>query len=146
MAFPDQVIAQGPEVFNFIPQRPPMVMIDTLISCADKRTCTSFKILPDNIFVKNGLFSEPGIIENIAQTAAAGLGFSISEKRKSNQIPIGVIGAIKDLKIYCLPETGEALNTEVKIVFEHMNASIIKGEVFAGTKMVADCEMKIFLL
>ena len=146
MAFPDKVIARGIEVYTFLPQRPPMVMIDTFISCCDKTTNTSLTILPENVFVKNGFLAEPGIIENIAQTAAAGLGFSILQNANGKDVPVGVIGGIKDLKIYFLPKTGEELKTEVTIIFEVLNASVLKGKVFAGDRMVADCEMKIFLI
>ena len=57
-----------------IPQKPPMVMVDRLVSIEGKTTITAFRISPDNIFVEKGLFREPGLIENMAQTAAAGVG------------------------------------------------------------------------
>jgi predicted hotdog family 3-hydroxylacyl-ACP dehydratase len=145
MAFPDKVIACGTEIYNFLPQRPPMVMIDTLISCNDKITVTSLEILPDNIFADNGFLAEPGIIENIAQTAAAGVGYMYKNNTSENEVPIGVIGAIKDLKIYFLPKTGETIRTEVIVLYEVMNASVISGKVYSDNKIIAECEMKIFL-
>jgi predicted hotdog family 3-hydroxylacyl-ACP dehydratase len=146
MASPDKIIAQGTDIHKFLPQRPPMVMIDTFISCTDIKTFTSLTIIPENIFVTNGFLAEPGIIENIAQTAAAGLGFSIINKGLGNEVPVGVIGGINNLKIYFLPKTGVVIKTEVTIVHEVLNASIISGKVFAGNRLVADCEMKIFLI
>ena len=145
MAFSDKVIARGPEINDFLPQRSPMLMIDTIISCSDKTTKTSFKILPENIFLRDGFLAEPGIIENIAQTAAAGLGYSIKKNIPGKNVPIGVIGGIKDLKIYFLPETGTEIKTEVTVIYEVLNASVINGKVFSENRMVADCEMKIFL-
>lgn len=145
MAFPDKVIAGGKEIYKFLPQRPPMVMIDTLISCKDKTTITSLEILPENIFVKAGLLAEPGIIENIAQTAAAGVGYLFKNSSFENEVPIGVIGAIKDLKIYFLPKIGMEITTEVFVEHEVLNASVITGKVYSDNKIVAECEMKIFL-
>jgi predicted hotdog family 3-hydroxylacyl-ACP dehydratase len=145
MAFPDKVIAHGIEIYDFLPQRPPMVMIDTLISCQDKTTITSLNILPDNVFVKDGYLAEPGIIENIAQTAAAGVGYMYKNNSSEKEVPIGVIGAIKDLKIYFLPKTGETIRTEVVVLYEVMNASVIYGKVYSDNKIIAECEMKIFL-
>jgi predicted hotdog family 3-hydroxylacyl-ACP dehydratase len=145
MAFPDKVIACGAEIYNFLPQRPPMVMIDTLISCQDKTTFTSLEILAENIFVEDGFFTEPGIIENIAQTAAAGVGYMYKNNTSESEVPIGVIGAVKDLKIYFLPKTGIKIQTEVTVEHEVMNASVITGKVFSESKLVAECEMKIFL-
>jgi 3-hydroxymyristoyl/3-hydroxydecanoyl-(acyl carrier protein) dehydratase len=146
MASPDKIIAKGKDLLRFLPQRPPMVMIDTFISCHEKTNVTSFDILPENIFMKDGFFTEPGIIENIAQTAAAGLGYAIINDAHLVEVPIGVIGGIKNLKIYFLPKSGETIKTEVKVVYELMNASVIHGETTIGNKKVAECEMKIFLV
>ena len=145
MAFTDKVIASGIEIHNFLPQRPPMIMIEKLISCIDKTTHTSLRILPDNIFVKDGFLAEPGIIENIAQTAAAGVGYMFKNNSTENEVPIGVIGAIKDLKIYFLPKIGDEIITEVVVLHEVLNASVIYGKVISENKLLAECEMKIFL-
>ncbi len=56
-----------------IPQKPPMVMVDRIVEINDMTTVTAFLIRADNVFVDNGLFREPGLIENIAQSAAAGM-------------------------------------------------------------------------
>ncbi len=61
-------------VLSLIPQRPPFVMIDRLVSSDADIIKTSFKITGDNIFVTDGRFREPGLLENIAQTAAARAG------------------------------------------------------------------------
>jgi len=145
MALPDKIIARGTGIYDYLPQRPPMVMIDTLISCIDKTTITSLQILPENIFVKDGFLAEPGIIENIAQTAAAGVGYMYRTNPEGNEVPIGVIGAINDLKIYFLPKTGTEIRTEVSVLYQVLNASVITGRVFTDHKVVAECEMKIFL-
>ena len=61
----------SPEKIN-IPQKPPMVMVDKLIFAEEKKVVTSFLIRRDNIFCSDGVFTEAGLIENMAQTAAAG--------------------------------------------------------------------------
>ena len=69
-----------------IPQRPPFVMIDKLLSFSETTTTTGLSIRADNIFVENGLFKEPGLVENIAQTAAARAGYvSQTEKKPGKQ-------------------------------------------------------------
>ena len=62
-----------PQEIN-IPQKPPMVMVDRLTGVVDNVTTTNFLIRDDNIFCEKGEFREPGLIENMAQTAAAGTG------------------------------------------------------------------------
>jgi hypothetical protein len=137
------MIAQGEEVLKLIPQRPPIVMVDKLISAADKKTVSGFTILEDNIFVENGVFMEPGIIENIAQSAALGVGYVCS--MKNEKVPLGFIGAVKSLKIFALPKVGEEITTEIQVDYEVFEATLITGKVYCKDTLMAQCEMKIFL-
>jgi len=53
-------ILASDKVFEMIPQKPPMVMIDSLLEHDEVRSLSSFFILSENIFCKDGLFTEPG--------------------------------------------------------------------------------------
>lgn len=118
-------------------------MVDEVISSDEEFTESSFTIKPDNVFIDNGVFVESGLVENIAQTMALRGGvIRIREKRDA---PIGLIGAIKNLKVYRLPEVGTTIQTKIKIEYEVLMATIIKGEVFQDDEVLAECEMKIFL-
>ncbi len=137
------MIAQGEEVLKFIPQRPPIVMVDQLISAADKTTISGLTIKADNIFVENNIFQEPGIIENVAQSAALGVGYVCQLENK--KVPLGFIGAIKNLVIYDLPKVGDHITTEIKVDYEVFEATLITGKVYCHDQLLAQCEMKIFL-
>jgi hypothetical protein len=137
------MIAEGEDVLKLIPQRPPIVMVDKLIYAADKKTVSGFTIKADNIFVENGILQEPGIIENIAQSAALGVGYVCSVKNE--KVPLGFIGAVKNLKIFDLPKVGEEINTEIQVDYEVFEATLITGKVFLKERQIAQCEMKIFL-
>jgi predicted hotdog family 3-hydroxylacyl-ACP dehydratase len=137
------MLAKGEEILEFIPQRPPVVMIDTLFFSDEKKTISGFTIAAQNIFCEAGVLSESGLVENIAQTAAAGVGYVCKTQNKS--VPIGFIAAIKDLNIYHLPSVDENLITTVILVNSVMGISIIKGTVIASGKLFADCEMRIFV-
>ena len=63
------------DVKALIPQKPPFIMIDRLVHFDEVFTRTEFKIVPDNIFVEGGKLLESGLVENIAQTCAARLGY-----------------------------------------------------------------------
>ena len=82
-----------------------MVMIDKLLFSDTEKCITGLHITEENIFCNDGLFREPGLIENMAQTAAVQAGYNSSlksEQGKFKEAPIGFIGAIKDLKIHLL--------------------------------------------
>ena len=134
----------GKELLKLIPQRPPMVMIEKLIYSDEKRTQTILTVKHDNIFCSNELFREPGIIENMAQTAAAGVGYFA--KINNIKVKTGFIGAIKNLKIHSLPKIGSELKTEVNLMNKIGDVSVISGKVFCKDNLIACCEMKIFLM
>ena len=118
-------------------------MVDGLLESDQEKTVSTLTIEPDNIFVEEGLFKEPGLIENIAQTAALRAGY---EADKNNEKPkVGFIGSVKRMKIYSLPKVGETLNTRLTILMEMENISVIKGEVMVNDKLIAEGEMNIFL-
>lgn len=127
-----------------IPQKPPMVMVDRLIRTDGRETVTSFVIRSDNVFVENGRLAEPGLIENMAQTAAAGTG--AAGQGPDARPRTGFIGAIKDLKIVSLPAVGEEITTCVTVEHTVMDASVINAVVSNGQQVIATCGMKIFLV
>lgn len=136
------IIAQD-NITSVIPQRPPFVMIDQLVSCNETGSDTTFLIKVDNILVEDGELSEAGITENIAQTAAAGLGYMTL--KNNAPIVIGYIAAIKNLEIFSQPQIGDVIATNVTITNQVFDVTIIIGTVKCNNQMLAKCEMKIYL-
>ena len=73
-------IAEGGQLLKLIPQRHPMVMIDKLFFSDAEKCITGLHINEENIFCNNGFFCEPGLIENMAQTAAVHAGYNTLPK------------------------------------------------------------------
>ncbi len=141
-------IIEGEAVSALIPQKPPIEMVDKLWFNDDSKTISGFTIKEGNIFCENGLFCEPGIIENIAQTAALRVGYIVSLMEQNGEKvnpPVGYIGAIKRLTIHKLPKVGSELITEVVIQQIIFDVTLITGKTTINGEPVADCEMKIFL-
>ena len=126
-----------------IPQKQPFVMIDKLIYSDEKTTRCGFTIPSDNVLVEKGEFSVPGLVENIAQTAAARMGYLA--KQKKIPVPLGFIGAIKNLEIFYLPKVNEELETEITIENQVFDVTIISGRIKCKNLLIAQCEMKIFI-
>jgi predicted hotdog family 3-hydroxylacyl-ACP dehydratase len=127
-----------------IPQKPPMVMVDRLIRSEGTETVTAFMIRPDNVFLENGKLTEAGLIENMAQTAAAGSGSKPEEAGREPRT--GFIGGIKDLAINKLPCTGEEIVTRATVEHSVLDATVVRAEVRLNERVIAGCEMKIFLI
>ncbi|MFW5793112.1 MAG: 3-hydroxyacyl-ACP dehydratase [Bacteroidota bacterium] len=137
------MLAEGKEIFKYIPQRPPFVFIDKLFQADKEKLVSGFYVCKDNPLIADGKLSESGLVENIAQTAAAGIGY----KCIANNEPVlpGFIGAVKKLQINDLPETGSEIETTVKVVTEVMNATVIHGVIMYNEKILAECDMNIFI-
>lgn len=131
------------DILPFIPQRPPFVMIQELIACDENSAMTTLVVKEENIFTKNGLLGEPALVENIAQTAAARIGYICQQENKP--VPIGYIAAVQNLVIFRLPNVGYRLKTEIVIKNQVMHVTIISGTVKINDEVIAGCEMKIFI-
>ena len=126
-----------------IPQRSPFVMIDKLLEVAETSTTSGFTILDNNIFVQDGIFKEPGLVENIAQTAAARAGYV--SKTENKPVLVGYIGAVNNLQIFSLPKTGDELITEITIENQIFDVTLISGKITCDKQLIAQCNMKIFI-
>ncbi|MEP6673981.1 MAG: 3-hydroxyacyl-ACP dehydratase [Ferruginibacter sp.] len=130
-------------ILSFIPQRPPFVMTGELLSATDQVTITTYVIAKENILVDGGVFTEAGLLENMAQTAAAGAGYkAVNENRP---VLKGYIGAVKNFEIFALPEVNDKLKTEVTETGKMFNMQTVEGKVWRGNELLAQCELKIFL-
>jgi len=125
---------------SFIPQRPPFFMIDNLTVATGVVFKTDFMILPDNIFVEDGMLREFAMVENIAQSGAAGLA---ATKRYGGKNPEGYLAAISKLKLYELAKVNDTISTIVKLVAQLENMFLLKGENYLNDKLLMECELKL---
>lgn len=125
-----------------IPQKPPFVMVNRLLSVDEQTTCSSFIIKKNNVFVKNDQLQEAGLLENIAQTAALRAGYIAQLEHKP--VTLGYIGAVKDLEIFGLPKVGDEIITETTIENQIFDVTVVSGMVWLAEQLIAQCEMKVF--
>lgn len=74
------------DIHELLPQQEPFIMIDRLVYCDKTVTLAETEIRNDHIFVENGHLSTSGLIENIAQTCAARIGYYNYIHKKGIQI------------------------------------------------------------
>ena len=131
-------------IINFIPQRPPFVLVDRILDCTKDFTISRFEVVASHLLCVDGFLQEGGLIENIAQTAAAGHGLFMRSQNKN--VVRGFIGSVKKMQIHQLPEQNSVLITKIENISEVMNVNIVRGTVADEQgKIYADCEMNIFL-
>ena len=129
------------EIGYYIPQRAPFIMIDNLIEATPEKFETDFRILPDNIFVENGVLREFALIENIAQSSSAGL--AIIKKYSGGKPVDGLMGGISKLKLYDLPKVYDTIYTIVILITQFENMFLLKGENQVNGRKLLECELKL---
>ena len=138
-----QPLFQGEQIFELIPQRPPMVMIDSVLNVSKDAISTCLTIKESNIFVSSNHLLESGVIEHIAQSAAAMAGYA---NYVSGSAPrLGYIGEIKKCSFSCLPKVGQTLSTQLDVLGEAAGVTLLSAVSRVGEQLVAECQMKIFL-
>ena len=128
---------------DLIPQRPPFVMIDQLTECNEKTARGRLFIKELNVLCHNGYLQEAGLMECIAQTAAAYTGYLQLSAQK--EVTLGYIGAIKNLVIHSLPAVNTEIQSEIMVENELLGYTIVTGSIFQNSAVLAECEMRILL-
>lgn len=144
MGVPEKALIAGDEIADYIPQRPPIVLVDTFYGIDDAGCARSgLTVGADNLFVADGRLDECGLIEHIAQSAALRAGYE--NRRRGENVQLGYIGAVNDLKIHALPPVGSRLVTTSVIEQSIMNVTLLSARTECGGMHVAECRMKIYL-
>ena len=133
------------DVLTLLPQRPPFVMIDRLIHFDEVVTTTQLEVRPDNLFMAaDGLLNNCALVENIAQTCAARMGY-INQYIYKERVRLGFIGSIKNLQVLRPAREGEVLTTSIEVVQEVLQLTLVNATVKVGDETIVTAEMKIAL-
>ncbi len=133
----------GEKLIDLIPQKQPFVLISSLNEVTEKTCSTTFSFNANHVLCTNGKLSSAGLMENIAQTCAAKMGYECWTQRK--KIPVGFIGDVRDFEFIRLPEAGEEITTEIQIENKIFDVTIISGSIKLNGEEIASCKMKIFV-
>ena len=134
------MIISKEKIEDYIPQRAPFIMIDNLIEASAKIFRSDFKIKPENIFLDDSYLREFALLENIAQTASAGL--AVTQTTGPGKLD-GYLGGISKLKLYELPKVNDTIYTIINLIVQLENMFLIKGINYLHGKILMECEMKL---
>ena len=132
------------DVHTLLPQQEPFVMIDQLLHFDEVTTTTRFTVREDHLYVEDGRLNACALIENIAQTCAARMGY-INHYIYKTEVQLGFIGSVKNLVVKRVPLLGETLTTTIKVMEEIMKLTLVQAEIKVGEETIVTAEMKIAL-
>ena len=104
---------------------------------------TELEVKSDNVFVENGKLTAAGLVENIAQTCAARIGYI--NLSSGQTVKIGVIGSISDMNIVRTPKVGEHLVTTIQLLEEVFQMTLVEAVVRSNEEELVRGRMKIAL-
>ena len=139
---PTEEFLRGIDIHELLPQQEPFVMISSLVRFVMQTTVTETIVSADNLFVEDGVFTAPGIVENIAQTCAARIGY-VNKYILKKGIQLGFIGAIRDLKVKDLPKVGDTITTTISVIDSVFGMTLVDAVVLNNGAEVASAQMKI---
>lgn len=114
-----QPIITYPTILNYLPQRPPMVMVDCYYGVINEESYTSLHIKEDNIFLEDGIFSEMGILDFLAQSGIIQMANIRGVRKQIEKNAMGVITQFKDFKLHANATVGDTIFGKTKKVFSN---------------------------
>lgn len=130
------------DIHELLPQQEPFVAVDRLVHFDSTLTVTEAKVKADSIFTDGGSLSATGLMENIAQTCAARIGY-VNRYILKRGIQLGFIGAVRNFEVMRLPQVGETITTSVYVKEEIFGMTLAEAAVKVGGSTLATTEIKI---
>ena len=121
------------DIHELLLQQEPFVMIDKLEYFEMKKVVSTYTVPYEGIFVENGRLNAAGILENIAQTCAARIGY-INKYILKRGLEVGVLAAVRDMKITEYPKVGDLLTTTIEVESEIFDMIKIKASVYISNR------------
>jgi radical SAM protein with 4Fe4S-binding SPASM domain len=141
--YQSEIVHLPASVGKFIPQQPPMQVIDTLASVGERTANINVTISNDMLFVRDdGTLDETAYLELIAQSIAAQAGFK--HVGVTNQEVEGFLLGAKDLEIYAPAHIGDTLTISILKCARFGDFGIFQGKVFRGQDLLAQGEVKVW--
>lgn len=128
---------------RIIPQQKPFVMIDNLLNFDENSAITSLQVKENNLFFENNCFNENGMIENMAQSAAAFLGYDTYIKGLDPNE--GFIAQVKNYVVKKYAKLNETITTTVTYTNAIMNINIVQAKIVLNNETIAEAELRIFV-
>ena len=130
------------DIHEVLPQQEPFVVVGRLVRFALDTSTTETLVAEDNIFVEDGYFSAFGMMENIAQTCAARIGF-YNKYILLKPVEIGYIGAIREYDVHSLAPAGSLLTTTVDVEEEIFGMTLARATVRCGEDVLATARVQL---
>jgi predicted hotdog family 3-hydroxylacyl-ACP dehydratase len=131
----------GP-VADYLPHRPPMLLIDTIVEVTDQRAVCRATIRPDCVFAIDGVVHPSAMIEFIAQACAIYVG--VVDAREGGRPRLGLILACREVS-FAVDRfaVGDELTITASKVFGQNQLAAFTGTVTRGDALCATVQLSV---
>jgi predicted hotdog family 3-hydroxylacyl-ACP dehydratase len=129
-----------------MPHRPPMRWIDSLTSCTEVAATAVASFTPEHFAVENGFVLEAALVECVAQTVAAAVGY----RARSKGMADGVVGAsgmlvsVSGFRVQRRPTAAKPLRIDVRELKRFGPMLLISGRVSCAEETIASGELTLY--
>lgn len=130
---------------TFIPHRPPMQLVETLISCGDAAGVIEARLPADSVLANSdGTLDEVTLVELLAQSYAVIKGYD--DMSHGDAIKEGFLVGIRKLRITGRASACEKLRIQIRTVGSFEGFAVAEGEILAGGEIIASGSIKLWIV
>jgi predicted hotdog family 3-hydroxylacyl-ACP dehydratase len=134
----------SPAIEEFIPHRSPMRWIEALTDCTDTTARATANFTADHFAVSDGVVIETALVECVAQTVAAALGYRARASGKVGAANNGMLAAVSNFKILSHPPLDKTLTIEVRELKRLGPMLLIAGTISFDGQLIATGELSLY--
>jgi predicted hotdog family 3-hydroxylacyl-ACP dehydratase len=129
---------------QLLPHRVPMRWIDALTECTDTTAVATATFGAEHFAVENGAVLETALVECVAQTAAAALGWRAQAGGKPGAGNNGMLVAATNFRIESRLASGKAVQIEISERKRLGPMLMISGVITCEGKLVASGDLTLY--
>lgn len=139
---PDEAFLRTIDVHGLLPQQEPFVFISALTALGRSHVVTETAVGSRCRLVSNGMMTTAGMIEMMAQTCAARVGYINKFILKRGVVP-GLLAAVRGMSVSGHPRIGQTAVTSVVIEASAFGMTSARAEISAGGETMAVAEIRL---
>ena len=121
-----------------------MRWVDALTACTETTATCTARFSPDHFAVNDGAISETVLVECVAQTVAAALGFRLRTSGNAQTANNGMLVAVSNFRIISRPPLNQTLTIEVRELKRLGPMLMIAGMISCEGTLIARGELSLY--
>lgn len=130
---------------TFIPHRPPMRLVERLISYADAAGVVEANLSADSLLVAaDGTLDAVALVELLAQGYAVIKGYD--DRLQGKEISEGYLVGVRKLRVTGRARAGERLLIRIRTVGSFEGFAVVEGEIENASGTIASGSIKLWIV